>query len=179
MTESWRCIPRTPGYEASSFGRVRRASGGPGARPGRILRQAIDQRGYPRVSPYVNGKGKQVPVSRLVAAAFHGPCPPGMQCNHISGDKADNRPENLEWVTPSENVQHAFRLGLRVSPRAGSPGEKNPRAKLTEEQAREFIRRHRGGDTAYSLSKRFGLHYSTAKNIAKGKLWKHLHAEVG
>lgn len=49
---------------------------------------------------------------RLVWESVHGPIPEGMQVNHINGIKDDNRIANLEIVTPSENLRHAYRLGL-------------------------------------------------------------------
>lgn len=52
-------------------------------------------------------------VHRLVAKCFvDGECE-GLQVNHKNGDKRDNKSSNLEWVTPSENTQHANDTGLR------------------------------------------------------------------
>ena len=53
-----------------------------------------------------------ISVHRLVWEAVHGPIPIGMQINHINGIKKDNRIINLELVTGSENVTHAYRIGL-------------------------------------------------------------------
>lgn len=48
----------------------------------------------------------------LVTVAFLGDCPNGKEVNHKNGDKSDNRLTNLEYVTHSENMKHAFASGL-------------------------------------------------------------------
>jgi hypothetical protein len=121
-SEEWRSITDVPGYEVSSLGRVRsidrivHREGGKGdlLKRGLILRENLTPKGYKRVQLSVNS----VPINRLVhvlvAEAFHGSRPhAGMQVNHKDGDKQNNREKNLEWVTPTENIQHSYDLGLR------------------------------------------------------------------
>ena len=110
-------IPGVPGYSASDEGFVI----GPCSN-GMPLYSCV-ARGYRICHVRVNRKTLCRSVHSLVLAAFSGPRPQGLVANHINGNKLDNRPCNLEWVTPSENIRHAFRTGLNVSPNKGKFGK--------------------------------------------------------
>ena len=72
--------------------------------------------GYHRVGLYYLGKTHNRYVHRIVAEAFIGPSN-GREINHKNGDKTDNRVENLEWVTRSQNNQHKhYELGHAIKP---------------------------------------------------------------
>ena len=81
----------------SNLGRVRKADG--------IITEGWDSGGYLRVG--INGK-KHL-VQRLVAKAFLAPPPSEehTQVRHKDGDRTNNRPDNLAWVTPSENIRQS------------------------------------------------------------------------
>lgn len=129
MKELWKPIN---GYEdryhVSNLGRVKsikRISEQDHLLPERILRPG-NLRGYHRVLLLKNGHRKNVQVHRLVAKAFI-PNPKNKpQVNHINGVKNDNRVDNLEWVTASENKQHAFDTGLEKPQWSGVCGKDNP-----------------------------------------------------
>jgi hypothetical protein len=70
----------------------------------------MDGSGYPIVSIW--GWGGRVRVHNLVAETFIGKKPFGSQVNHIDGNKCNNTPENLEYISQKENLRHAFRTGL-------------------------------------------------------------------
>lgn len=78
---------------------------------------------------------KFVSVHRLVAEAFLFKSSDLLQVNHLNGNKLDNRIENLEWVTPSENSIHAFNTGLRCAnpaPFKGKFNEENPKSRAIQ-----------------------------------------------
>jgi len=106
--EKWKPVVGIAGYEVSDQGRVRG--------PRRILKLlAYSRRGTPYLWAVMRlrGKNRRAHVGRLVAEAFISPRPEGMQVNHKDGNKKNNTPANLEWVTPKENVRHSFEIGLR------------------------------------------------------------------
>ena len=122
--EEWRPVV---GYEfefsVSSNGRIRRESGRFPSAIGRIIKgtkhrvkQDKPNNHYIRVS-FRRWHRRFMHV--VVAEAFIGPCPFGKSINHKNGNKMDNRIENLEYITFSENVAHAWRTGL--IPRKGVP----------------------------------------------------------
>ena len=82
-----------------------------------ILTQSTQQ-DYKFVTLNVNGKQKRMRVHRLVAEAFIENPDNKPYVNHLNGIRSDNNIVNLEWVTPSENTQHAVATGLFQSGRA-------------------------------------------------------------
>ena len=117
--EVWIDIEDCPGYQISSYGRVKsveriikRGTNFLSIR-GRILKPWKRSKDYLSVGFRVDGKRKVVLVHRLVANAFIPNRESGMEINHLDGDKTNNTVENLEWVTASENVLHAYATGLK------------------------------------------------------------------
>lgn len=79
---------------------------------GIIRKQRKDRYGYAIVDLRKNGVRKTVRVHRLVAEHFLSGNK-NKQVNHDNGAKTDNRVENLDFQTPSENTQHSYANGLQ------------------------------------------------------------------
>lgn len=103
-------IPSHPGYFADPYGHIWSHR----FRKKKRLSEYLNPSGYYQV-PVVtrNKRGHTCSVHRLVAEAFHGPCPVGMECCHLNGIRSDNRPDNLTWATRSENMNDMVNHGTR------------------------------------------------------------------
>lgn len=131
MVEEWRPIESSPGYEVSDLGRVRSyrdRQGHPSAEPRIMVLQATIH-GYLWIKL---GRQRQAAVHRLVADAFLGPRPPGMECRHLDGDRSNAALGNLAYGTRSENYQDRKRHGTE------NDGERHGLSRLTNQMAREI-----------------------------------------
>jgi hypothetical protein len=102
--EEWiKCLePGLEEYDVSSLGRIRGKNKIP-----RNLTDSVD--GY----QFANIKGKMYRVHRLIAISFHNDSyKDGLVVNHIDSNKRNNCPDNLKWVTQSENVLKSLNKGL-------------------------------------------------------------------
>ena len=155
-------------YDINGIGDVKRVGPGPGVRVGRILKQTTNNCGYKTVHLSHNGETQILKVHSMVANAFIGPRPEGKQVNHIDGNKMNNSAENLEYLTPSENIYHAYANGFM-----SQLGENHNQSKLTEDGVCE-IRLCAGSETQKSLADRFGVSQSAISMVISGKRWGHL-----
>lgn len=119
--EIWKDVVGYEGlYQVSSLGRVKsyarlvKCKSGYRKQPSKILTNCFDG-SYYHVTLFRDSKRKMVLVHQIVAIAFI-PNPQNKKTiNHKDGNKLNNKVENLEWATYSENILHAFRTGLNVA----------------------------------------------------------------
>ena len=180
MSEDWRAVPGWEGaYEVSSAGRVRsvtrtvaigRPAGGVGPRTyrGRVLRAGLVSKGYAQVSLTAPERPRRYAyVHDLVAAAFIGPKPPGLEVCHRNGAPHDNRVGNLRYGTRSSN-----QLDRHAHGRRWLAGEECANAKLTDEAVR-FIRRS-PSLSFRALGRLYGVCHRTIAAAARDESWAHV-----
>lgn len=173
----WKDIEGYEGlYSVSYCGKVRSLDrhrvgvcGRVGFKKGRILKPGASTKGYLYVVLYKNRKQKNKAVHRLVGKAFV-TNPHNYQCiNHKSGIKTDNRVENIEWCTYSQNNQHAYFTGLKTA-----KGEKNKNSKLIGKQVIEIKMLLLHGFKNSEICRKYGVRNNTISNIKTGRAWKHI-----
>lgn len=107
--ELWKTINEFPNYEISNIARVRSKI------TGLIKIPSLGKRGYPILSFSKDGQKCVRTLHRIFAIAWIPNPENKKEINHINGDKCDCSYANLEWATPSENIEHARRTGLHNS----------------------------------------------------------------
>lgn len=164
--EEWRPVAgRFAGrYEVSSLGRMRSIRGVHLPTP--IRRLTSNRFGYTVAVLTEHRRQRRVLLHLLIATAFIGPKPEGMQVNHKNGQKNDNRADNLEYVTPKANVRHAYALGLRHT------GERVHSAKLTNAAVAIIRAAPKRRVTSASLAERFGVSKCAIDRVRQGLTWR-------
>lgn len=103
---NWKPISECPDYEISDCGDVRNST------TGRVLKPYRNN-GYSHVVLCDSIGHHRRSVHRLVATEFLENPKNYPMVNHLDGDRTNNRVDNLEWCTQSENMKHAYRTGLQ------------------------------------------------------------------
>jgi len=168
--EEWRKVPDYPGYLISNEGRL--------SLYGRVVKAEIMPRGYIR---YPIG-GKRTMAHQLVLRAFIGPLPPDKEeINHKNGITGDNRLDNLEYVTKSENQRHS----VDVLGKPAQSGSKHGCHILTEKEVLEIralrpapgdkrIRINSGELKQSEIASRYGVSVQTISLILNRTTWRHI-----
>ena len=163
VKELWKPLLEYKGIEVSSIGRIRKAANK--RRKERILTEfPKDRDGYCRCSVQkLDGTWTSQPVHRLVAKAFIPNTENKQAVNHIDGNRQNNRVENLEWVTPKENVIHSFKFGARKR------CKQVPKKTLLTDFQISQIDILRKSYTVNQIAKLFNIEYQSLKNIIHKK----------
>lgn len=176
MEEIWRAIPGYEGwYDVSNTGDIRRVRPSPTFRYGtpmpRIMVASTAGFGYLIVRLCREGKPKTFCIHILVLMAFAGPKPGSNYTgNHKNGKKQDNRLENLEWLTQSENIKHAYRVLGRKS---YSMGLDNYRARATWAEVCEARALLDAGMSQAEVSRKFNHQHAWGWSIFHRKTRVH------
>lgn len=178
MDEIWKDIIGYEGYyKVSNFGRVKSIY----AMGGLILKQRKQNSGYLIVHLYKEKTREAKTVHRLVSKAFI-PNPENKpHVNHLDGDKSNNKLDNLDWCTQSENIKHAYKYGITKRTKEWNKkigdsqrGENSGSNILSKDDViriKEMIKKGLG-DT--EISKIIECGKSTIWNIRVGNSWVHV-----
>lgn len=197
MIEEWKTIEYYSDYQISNLGVIKSLKKWRGTNE-RILKPSKDKDGYNLIILY-NGKAKTFKIHRLLLELFKPIVnSKSFECNHINGIKDDNRLENLEWCTKSENMTHAYKIGLCLKGENHSwygkhiskdikdkmsrmnSGENSPAHKLTKIEVieiRKIVKENKM--TRKEIAKMFNVHLSTIDRVKSGKTWKHVSIKEG
>ena len=161
--EHWKVIPSTGGrYSASNLGRIRR-NVGPQCRKTRIVNPTRKNRAKLVIEVKHQPKRLQVAVHNLVAEAWLGPCPDGLEVNHKDRNRHNNRVENLEYISHTENMRHAMLVG------------ENRRRKLDQHAVRQIRRMRAAGMHVDDIRSRFGVTRTCVYCVLSGKTWSYVN----
>ena len=170
-----------PGYHINRTGQVWSAH-----RKGRIPRCArsrwLDQKDWTVRQPWCDpegylhhtlvrgGKGdrQRIALHILVAAAFLGPRPDGLVVAHLDGDKSNNCPQNLAYVSQRENIEHKREHGTMLC------GDRSHLSRMTDRQCLRMLDCLDVGYSRREVAGAFGVSVAHVAALKTGRIRKHL-----
>lgn len=177
--EFWKDIPGYEDlYQVSNIGNIRsldrfvdNSLHGKIKIKGKLMSKKLGTPRYYCVHLTKNGKRKSYLVHRLVGLAFIHNLYNYSDINHKNLNRLDNRVENLEWMTRSQNCFHAIAAGHRPN----IFGEKSPNAKLKESDVLRIRSIYSSKKTTHKqIANEFNVSKSLVEVIVNRKAWKHL-----
>lgn len=180
MSTRWLPIEQFEGnYEVSNTGLIRsihkvitKSDGKTYTRVSKILKHAVDSNGYCRCAVSFNNKLITVKVHRVVATGFLGKS--NLTANHINGIKSDNRVENLEWLSHSENIKKSFKTTQQDNFKKTVRINNMKRRALSIEKFKEFAADCEKGLGCYKLALKYNINKKTALLIQRKETYKDL-----
>lgn len=162
---AWELASGNISVDASS-GRVfsHRTGGGNPCEPRELEGTILN--GYKVVSLREKNVKKQCRVHRIIWIAVNGIIPDGLVVDHINNIKTDNRIENLQLLSPSDNSHKAHEDGLYLE------GEESPASKITNEERNEIVTLYNTGlISLQKLADLYGLGKSRVSQLVKRHGW--------
>ncbi len=159
------------------IGNVYKTRNGSGLLKTPSLSGCKDKKGYMNTHILVDGKTYGFKLQHIVWINFNGFIPEEIQINHKNGIKHDNHPDNLELMTQSENMKHAYDTGLQ----SDKSGERNGRAKLNWEKVRQIRKEYVKGSSGFGtigLGKKYNVSDNTVWDIISNRRWKEDNQET-
>lgn len=111
---------------------------------------------------------KSFKVHRIVAILFVSGFQPELEVNHKNFIRHDNRAQNLEWVTHTENIQKSQQANRLSGKRTN---ENNGRQKLKTFEVIEIRKLYKEGKQILSISKKYNIGWTTVKHIVDFDTW--------
>ena len=138
----------------------------------RVRAEHATRNGYLLISTMIDGAKRVTGAHRVVWTSSNGPIPSGLPINHKNGIRNDNRLENLELATQSEQRRHAIEV-LNVN-RNRPKGSKNPNTRLTEADVLRMRQMRATGAMVKTIAEAYGMNPKAVSAICTGKTWPHI-----
>lgn len=138
---------------------------------GNEISQRPNKDGYATFTAGKKGSRTRVRTHRVIAQLFVDNPHDYDEVDHLDCNRMNPAASNLEWVTHEENIKRAYARG---SHDGRITGEKNPKARLTEELVRQMREEYRSGSRVIDIVDKYGCPWSTVNNAVKGITWKHV-----